>query len=70
MRIFLLDAVNNKLEKKGKKDLDTLPGNVEETNNIQMLQQLVFESLFRYEKLPFWDTYWTLTGYATFPNCI
>jgi len=33
-------AVNDKTKKKGgRKDPDTLPGNVEKTNNIQMLQQ-------------------------------
>ena len=32
-------AANEKAKKKGTKDLDLLPGNVEKTNNIQMLQR-------------------------------
>ena len=32
-------AMNNKPKKNSRKDPDTLPGNVEKTNNIQMLQQ-------------------------------
>ena len=32
-------AANDKSKKKSRKDPDTLPGNVENTNNIQMLQQ-------------------------------
>ena len=32
-------ATNDKLKKNSRKDPDTLPGNIEKTNNIQMLQQ-------------------------------